>query len=354
MKTVIRQSVGIDISKDDFEARICGIDTDMEISFSGSMKFENNKKGFKQFVKWVISKTRSEIPLHFIMEATGIYYESLAYYLHGNSYDTHVLLPNMTKNFFKSRNVKSKTDKADAKNLAILGVERKFDNWSPPSPFLKKLRSLTRYHDQLKEEKTAFSNMLHSYDLSEDADRYVINDIRKMIAILEKKIAKSFERIQEHIKSEPDIEKKVSNVCTTPGLGLLTVAIVVAETFGFEQFRNQRQLTSYAGYDVVERQSGSSIKGKTRISKKGNKRIRKAMFFPTMSHIRCNEAAQTRYDRIVDKKDIKMIGQVAAQRRLLILIYTLWKNNETYDENKAAGIRLSSCEIPSVEYNSVS
>jgi transposase len=172
--------------------------------------------------------------------------------------------------------------------------------------------------------------------------------------ILKKKIAKSFERIQAHIKSDPDIEKKVSNVWTTNGLGLLTVAIIIAETFGFEQFRNQRQLTSYAGYDVVERQSGSSIKGKTRISKKGNSRIRKAMFLPTMSYIRCNEAAKTRYDRIVDKKDIKMIGQVAAQRRLLILIYTLWKNNETYDEKKAAGIRLSRREVPSVEYDSVS
>jgi transposase len=159
----------------------------MQISFNGSMKFENNKKGFKIFVKWVISKTRSETPLHFMMEASGIYYESLAYYLYKNSYNTYVLLPNMTKHFFNSLNAKSKTDKADAKNLAILGVERKFDKWSPPSPFFKKLRSLTSYNDQLKEEQTVFSNMLHSYDLSEDADRYVINDIRNMDVDFEKK-----------------------------------------------------------------------------------------------------------------------------------------------------------------------
>ena len=336
MKTVIRQSVGIDISKEDFEARICGIDTEMELSFNGSLKFENNKKGFKRFVKWVISRTKSEIPLHFIMEATGIYYESLAYYLHKNACNTHVLLPNMSKHFFNSLNAKSKTDKSDAKNLAILGVERKFDNWSPSSPFFKKLRSLTRYNDQLKEQKTVFSNMLHSYELSEDVDRFVVNDTRKIIAVFEKKIAKSFEKIQAHIKSDPDVAQKISNICTTKGLGLLTVAIIIAETYGFELFHNQKQLTSYAGYDIVERQSGSSIKGKTRISKKGNSRIRKAMFLPTMSHIRCNEAAKTRYNRIVDKKGIRMIGQVAAQRKLLILIYTLWKNNEPFDEKKAS------------------
>lgn len=339
MGTAIRQSVGIDISMDDFEARVCSIDADMEKSYSKSMKFENSKKGFRKFENWVMSHTRSEISLHFIMEATGIYYESLAYYLHGRSYNTHVLLPNMAKNFFKSRNVKSKTDIADAKNLSILGAERKLDNWSPPSPYFKRLRNLTRFNDQLKTEKTVFLNMLHSYDLAEETDRYVIQEIRKVIAEFDKKIAKSYEKIQAHIQSNSEVAEKVTNICTTKGLGILTVAIVVAETFGFELFHNQKQLTSYAGYDIVERQSGSSINGKTRISKKGNKRIRKAMYLPTMSHVRYSKAAKTRYDRIVGNNGIKMVGQVAAQRKLLCLIFTLWKNNEPFDEKKASGMR---------------
>lgn len=339
MEKTIRQSVGIDISKDDFEARICAVDLDQELSFSRSMKFSNNKKGFKDFVKWAIGNTNAKIPLHFIMEATGVYYESLAYYLFEKGFNTHVLLPNKSKHFFASLNAKSKTDKADAKNLAQFGVERKFENWSPPPVFYKKLRSLTRFNDQLKEQKTVFTNMLHSYDLSVDVDIYVIKNLGEIIKEIENKIINSNKKIQEHIASDPVVEQKISRICTTKGLAVPTVAIVVAETLGFNLFYNQKQLTSYAGYDVIERQSGSSIKGKTRISKKGNKRIRKALFYPAMTHIRFNEAAKERYNRIVEKSGFKMIGQVAAQRKLLILIYTLWKNNEAFDEKKAEEAR---------------
>lgn len=337
MKKLIKQSVGIDISKDDFEARICAIDIEQELSFSQSRKFSNNKKGFKEFVKWVTMRLNAKISSHFIMEATGVYYEALAYYLFKKDYNTHVLLPNKSKHFFASLNAKSKTDKADAKNLAQFGAERKFNNWCPPPVFYKKLRSLTRYNEQIKEQKTVFSNMLHAYELSVDVDQYVLKDLRKIIHELETKIAKCFEKIQSHIKSDPIVEKKILNICRTQGLALTSVAVVVAETLGFHMFYNQKQLTSYAGYDIVERQSGSSIKGKTRISKRGNSRIRKAMFYPAMTHIRCDESAKGRYKRIVEKSGIKMIGQVAAQRRLLILIYTLWKNDETFDEKKSAG-----------------
>ncbi len=353
MKQISKQNVGIDISKDNFETRICFVSTEQELSFSRSMKFENNKKGFKDFVKWSVGHTNSSIPLHFTMEATGVYYESLAYYLVEAGLNTHVLLPNTSKHFFGSLNAKSKTDKDDAKNLSQFGVERKFENWNPPPVFYKNLRSLTRYCDQLKEQKTDLLNMLHSYDTSVNTDEFVKKNLRQLIKTFEKQIEACSQKIQAHIKSDPVVEKQISKICTTKGLALVTVAIIVAETFGFHLFHNQKQLTSYAGYDVVERQSGSSIKGKTRISKKGNKRIRKALFFPAMTHIRHNEAAQERYNRIVENNGHKMVGQVAAQRKLLILIYTLWKNNEVFDEKKAAGIRQSRYEVPSVEYDSV-
>ena len=320
MKQISKQSVGIDISKDDFETRICCVTTEQELSFSRSMKFENNKKGFKKFVKWAVGHTNSSIPLHFTMEATGVYYESLAYYLVEVGLNTHVLLPNTSKHFFGSLNAKSKTDKDDAKNLSQFGVERKFENWNPPPVFYKNLRDLTRYCDQLKVQKTELSNMLHSYDTSVNTDKFVKKNLGQLIKTFEKQIETCSQKIQVHIKSDPVVEEQISKICTTKGLTLLPVAIIVAETFGFHLFHNQKQLTSYAGYDVVERQSGSSIKGKTRISKKGNKRIRKALFYPAMSHVRHNEAAKERYNRIVEKRGFKMIGQVAAQRRLLILM----------------------------------
>lgn len=95
---------------------------------------------------------------------------------------------------------------------------------------------------------------------------------------------------------------------------------------------------SYAGYDVVQRESGTSIKGKTRISKKGNRYIRNALYFPAMVATRFNPDIKANYLRIIMKKPSKMVGQVAIQRKLLVLLYTLWKNNTSFIEgyNKVA------------------
>lgn len=114
------------------------------------------------------------------------------------------------------------------------------------------------------------------------------------------------------------------------GVGLITVATVVAEALGFEQVKNVKQLVSYAGYNIIQRESGTSIKGKTKISKKGNRYIRNALYFPTMVSCRYNPDLKQTYLRIIQNKPSKMIGQVAIQRKLLILTYTLWKNNTEF------------------------
>lgn len=120
---------------------------------------------------------------------------------------------------------------------------------------------------------------------------------------------------------------------TIKGVGIKTVATIVSETLGFRNIRNVKQLASYVGYDVVRRKSGTSVMGKTRISKKGNRYIRKALYFPAMVACRYNENFKNSYLRIIKKSPSKMVGQVAVQRKLLILLYTLWRKNEVFDQN---------------------
>lgn len=114
------------------------------------------------------------------------------------------------------------------------------------------------------------------------------------------------------------------------GVGILTIATIIAENQGFENFTNVKQLVSYTGLDVVKRESGTSIKGKTKISKKGNKYIRRALYMPAIVACRYNENLRNTYVNIITRKVSKMIGVVAVQRKLLILIYTLWNKNEHY------------------------
>ena len=125
----------------------------------------------------------------------------------------------------------------------------------------------------------------------------------------------------------------MNKLLTIKGLGILTIATILAETLGFQHVKSIKQLVSYAGYDVVQRESGTSIKGKTRISKKGNRYIRKALYFPAMVACRFNDNLKQNYLRIIETKPSKMVGQVAIQRKLLVLIYSLWKKDEVYDIN---------------------
>lgn len=120
---------------------------------------------------------------------------------------------------------------------------------------------------------------------------------------------------------------------TIPGLGELTAVIILAETNGFELIRNKKQLTSYAGMDIKEKQSGTSVKGKPRLSKKGNKHIRRAMHLPSLAAVRHNQIYKKVYARLVSKHGIKMKALIAIQRKLLELSYILVKNQSVFDPN---------------------
>ena len=125
----------------------------------------------------------------------------------------------------------------------------------------------------------------------------------------------------------------IKNICTIPGVSVLTAATVIGETHGFELIRSKKQLTSYAGLDVKEKLSGTSVKGKPRISKKGNRYLRSCLHLPALSTIKWDDNFRGQYARIVAKHGIKMKGCVAVQRKLLELIYIIYKTKTVYDKD---------------------
>lgn len=330
----IKQSLGVDISKSTFTACMCTKSSETEeLDFSKVRHFKNDKTGFNQLMRWVKKLRIANSNLVFLMEATGVYYEKLAHHLHGIKQTVHVVLPNTSKHYFASLNVKTKTDEIDSKVLSQFGVERKHVVWNAPSPTYLKLRNLTRYYVQLQEQKTALGNIKHSKDHSYEVQQVILKSNKKLIEAIDKQIAIVKKEVEKLVKTDTKLDQKVQKLLTIKGVGLITVATIISETLGFEYVRNLKQLTSYAGYDVVQRESGTSIKGKTKISKKGNRYIRNALYFPAMVACRFNEKLKQNYLRIIQRKSSKMIGQVAIQRKLLILLYTLWKNDQVFDPN---------------------
>jgi transposase len=332
--SVLNQNVGIDISKHDFKVCFYQLLNDQRKRIKASRTFNNTLKGFTEFLNWVNAKRGQTVGVRITLEATGVYYEQLVHYLHDHT-DFHisVVLPNVSKAYFKSLNLKSKTDRIDAKALGMMGLERDLNRWQPFSNNLLLIKQLTRERLRVLEEKTANMNRLEALRHSYQPNGATIKRLNVHLKLLSQQIKAIEKDIIAQIKVDPELEQRIDKVCTIKGIGLITAATIVAETGGFKLFSSQGQLICYSGYDVVERQSGSSIKGKTRISKRGNKYIRRALHFPAIVTVKYDERMTQLFNRVRDRTGINMKAYVAVQRKLLILIYTLFTKNEKYDPN---------------------
>lgn len=327
----IKQNIGIDISKKDFAVCFSQLREDGAVRIVGTRKFKNTLNGITQFMEWVEKKRIIELEVHFTMEATGIYYENLAYFLDDNNQYVSVILPNKTKAFMQSYNIKTKNDDVDAKLLARMGLERTLKRWQPLSSNMRTLKKLCRERVMLLNEKTAVCNRLHAEKNSHQPHNDIIDRYEDRIKFIKQQIKVIEKQIKSIIQSDEILAPKVDLICKIKGIGIITTATIVAETDGFTLIKNRSQLISYAGYDVVENQSGSSINGKTKISKKGNKYIRRALHFPALGAVRREPVFTALYERVFDRTKIKMKGYVAVQRKLLVLIYAIFKNDLEFD-----------------------
>lgn len=331
MKQIVKQVCGIDVAQKELVVALGQMYDDLSTKLLSHKTFPNNPKGFELLLQWVKKLTEEPMGVGYVMEATGVYHEKLAYYLYLNDQSVSIVLPNKISNYFRTLDVKTVTDKTASEAIALFGLERKLNSWNPPDPVYKQMRQLARERDQIVQSRTVAKNQLHAEQTEEAPLKGTVNRLQKQILLFDKQIAEVVSEISGLIKSKEKIKASVELLTSIPGVGLLTAAIVLAETNGFDLIRNKKQLSSYAGLDVKEKQSGTSVKGKPKISKKGNKHLRKAMHMPALAAIRHDERFKSIFARLVSVHGIKMKAAVAIQRKLLELMYTLYKKQEKYD-----------------------
>ena len=197
--------------------------------------------------------------------------------------------------------------------------------------YFYELRALTRLYQALQENITATKNQLEAAELGMYASKTIIHSLKKIIKETEKQLIVIKDAISAHIASDEKIAGNVKNIAAIKGVAELTVAVLLGETNGFLLFKNASQLVSYAGYDVVESQSGLHV-GKTRISKKGNGRIRRALHMPALNVVRYKVGTfEIFFKRNFQRHGIKMKSYVAVQKKLLTTIYCLWKKEQKFD-----------------------
>lgn len=326
-----RFSIGIDISADDFYVSLMWFDGKRSV-IKGSRKFSNNHKGFVLFLEWASKRTKGDQAL-FVMEATGVYYEELAYYLHSEGKSVAVILPNKIKHYANSLNVKTKTDKVDAKTIAQFGLERHLSLWEPMSPELRDLRYLCRERLSLKKELTRIKNQLHALIYSHNANVIVMDLKQQHITFIDNAIEKVEKQIIALIDADKELKEGIRKLETIPSIRKLTIITVLCETNGFWGFNSIRQVVSYAGLDVKHHQSGK-FAGKSKISKQGNVYIRQSLYMPALSATMHNAPMKQLYERIIERNpNIKRKGIVACMRKMLALVFVLWKKGEEFNPN---------------------
>jgi transposase len=239
---ILKQVVGIDVAQKELVVSVGRLRHDLVAEIFANKTFQNSSKGLSDLLTWAKKLTDQEVRVHFVMEATGVYHESLAYFLDNHSEQVSILSPNKISNYFKTLEVKTLTDKSASEAIARFGLERQLELWRKPKKIFKNLKQLTRETDQIVNERTIVKNHLHAELAEAQPNSSSITRIRKRIALLDKQEKEIKKEINSLIKSDDQLNHTVDVLTSIPGIGSLTAAIVLAETNGFELIRNKLNL----------------------------------------------------------------------------------------------------------------
>ena len=198
---------------------------------------------------------------------------------------------------------------------------------------MKQIKALCREYTSLKQQEVRIKSRQHAYKHSFEPERNTIKRLEMQLSLIVGQQKEVMKEIRQYVKQDEKLSSKVENIEQVKGLGFISIITVISETNGFACVENTKQLSSYCGLDVVMNQSGKHY-GRTRISKKGNNQIRAALYMPALSAMRSNLRLKQFYDQIMTRNSSGKIGIIAIERKMLGLIYSLWKNNTIYDPNR--------------------
>lgn len=313
--------IGIDISKDYFDAALK--QSDRYLHF----KFSNDLKGFRLLLKQ-LNKTED---YHLIMEASGPYYLRLAHFFYAQGFTISVINPLVIRRFCQMRLSRAKTDKKDAVMIAEYGLLEKPKSWKPSLAHIEQLRQMQALVDMLIKNKTNLERQIEAFKNGVFTDQEMIKFMKKEITHLELKILNIEKKMQ--LIGDEYFSEMMNNLKSIPGIGNKTALLLIVISDEFKKFSNAKQLSSYVGLSPRIFESGSSVKGKARIAKMGMGRIRAMLYLCAWSAKKCNKTCKNLYDRLVASGKSKRLALVAVANKLLKQAFSIAISNLPYSEN---------------------
>jgi transposase len=312
-------TLGIDISKRDFHAVL------LQEERSAKKSFPNTPKGFEQLAAWL--RNREVEQVFACMEATGSYWRALATFLYDAGHTVAVVNPKRIKAFAESELLRTKTDAVDAALIARFAASQRLKPWKPLPPEILELQGLSRHLEFLKRSRAQHLTRAQTPELP----AWVLRSSEELIAQLDTQIADLERAIRNHIDKHPGLKSKRNLLISIPGIAHTTAAAILSEMPEIEEFASVEAVAAFAGLSPQIRQSGSSVRGKPRLCKTGNARLRKALYFPAIVAERYNPTLRALAQRLRAAGKVPMVVIGAMMRKLLVIAYGVLKSGRPYD-----------------------
>jgi len=311
---------GIDISKKTFDAVL------LSDGFKPRHKaFSNDEAGHAALLHWLQSQGAQAV--HACLEATGTWADDTALALQEAGHQVSLVNPARIHAFARTGLKRTKTDKADALLIARFCQLHQPPAWTPLSPQVQQLQGLVRRLEHLEEMLTIENNHLDAGGVQ----GLVKESLEEHIAYLTEQIEKTRRQIKVHIDQNPNLKQQAKLLESIPGIGATTAALLMAELGEITHFDSARQVAAFAGLVPRIRESGTSVRGRCRLSKMGSSRLRKSLYFPAITALRFNPLIKAFGLRLLAQGKSKMLIVGAAMRKLLHLAYGVLKSRQPFN-----------------------
>jgi len=321
-------SIGLDVSKSSIAVHIPKIKLDIEI--------ENSIKSLKSLYAKLKKIYKKEIDkLVFVFEPTGNYSSVLYRFCADKKIQIFIINPKQSHNFAKAISQRNKSDKVDAQMLSkAIMIAREEEIIIPTiDSSVEEIKEMMGYYKMKLKQRVQLSNHLEALSAKDNNNSSLVKRLQKEIQALKKAEVEIIDEIYQMIFKNETLLKRYEAIISIDGIGKIA-AIVLIHLFIRYPNASQRQITSLVGLDPVMRESGTSIKGKSRISKAGGKMYRGTLFMAAMVATRHNQKMKLFYNRLKENGKHTTVAQIAVMRKLVIIAHSLFKSGELYDENK--------------------
>ncbi len=315
--------VGIDVSKKKL---------DVALLVQGKFKskvVDNSADGHKILIEWLHKSKADLAELHVCMEATGVYFEPLALALHGAGIKVSVVNPGCIKGFGHSENIRNKNDTVDAGLIARYCAAMSPMLWSPPPLAQRQLRAWTVRIQALKDIRQQEANRLEAHAITGMDD--VAAHVREHITWLDAEIKRLEQDVDDHIDRHPGLKHDAELIGSIPGIGTATVARILGHIGDVRRFESAKAFAAFLGVTPKQRTSGTSIKGRTMISRTGSTTMRAALYMPSLVARRHNPILKRFAERLLATGMAKKAVIGAVMHKLTHLIYGVIHTNKPFD-----------------------